>query len=102
KDGRLSLLFLDYNEQRLAYEYVVHRSALTNFDFTKETLLQVYSERVLKPLDRNYYNRDFNSGFTTTALFNEEKSAFVISTHFRKGKVNKHMIHLFNTSLEKL
>ena len=102
KNGQLYLLFLTYNETSFAYEYVVHRSPLDEINFTEQTILQVKSEPVRNPLDRNYYNRNFNSGFTTTVLFNEQKTAFVISTHFKKGKVNKHYIHLFNASLEKL
>lgn len=102
KNGQLYLLFLNYNESSVSYDYVVHRSPLDMLNFTQETILKVYSEPVRNPLDRNYYNRNFSSGFTTTALFNEEKSAFVISTHFRRNKVNKHFIHLFNASLEKL
>lgn len=102
KNGQLYLLFLTYNEGSFSYDYVVHRSPLDNFNFTTQTILQVFSEPVHNPLDRNYYNRDFSKGFTTTALFNEDKSAFVISTHYKKGKVNKHTIYLFNASLQKL
>lgn len=101
-NGQLCLLFLRYNESSFSYDYVIHRSPLSAFNFSEQTILQVYSEAVRNPLDRNYYNRNFNTGFTTTALFNEEKSAFIISTHFKKGKVNKHYIHLFNASLQKL
>ncbi len=102
QNGQLYLLFLRYNESSFSYDYVVHRSPLTGFSFTEQTLLKVYSDPVQNPLDRNYYNRNFNSGFTTTALFDEAKSAFVISTHYKKGKVNKHQIHFFNASLQKL
>lgn len=102
RNGQIYLLFLTYNEGSLSYDYIVHRSPLEDFNFTTQTILQVYSEPVQNPLDRNYYNRDFNKGFTTTALFNEDKSAFIISTHFKKGKVNKHSIHLFHADLRKL
>ncbi len=101
-NGQLHLLFLEYDLLRESYDYVVHRSPITDFRFTQETILSVPSEQVDNPLDKNYYNRDFNSGFTTTALFNEDKSAFVISTHFKKKKINKHHIYLFNASLNKL
>lgn len=99
QNGQLYLLFLQYNHDRFSYDYVVHRSPVDGFQFTEQTLVSVPSEQVRNPLERNYYNRNFNSGFTTTALFNEKKSAFVISTHFKKGKVNKHMIHLFSAGL---
>lgn len=102
QNGQLYLLFLEYNLTRGTYDYVVHRSPISDFNFTKETLLSVASEPVNNPLDKNYYNRNFGSGFTTTTLFNEDKSAFVISTHFKKGKRNQHRIHVFNSSLKKL
>lgn len=101
-NGQLYLLFLEYDLLREAYDYVVHRSPIADFNFTRETILSVPSEPVDNPLDKNYYNRNFNSGFTTTALFNDDKSAFVISTHFKKKKVNKHHIYVFNASLNKL
>lgn len=102
KNGQLYLLFLDYNISSESYEYVVHRSPISEFNFTKETILSVRSEEVRNPLDRNYYNRNFNSGFTTTVLFPNDKSAFVISTHFKKGKINNHAIHVFNPALKKV
>jgi hypothetical protein len=102
KNGQLYLLFLNYDFLNEAYDYVVHRSPISDFNFTEEIILSVQSEPVNNPLDKNYYNRNFNSGFTTTALFNEDKSALVISTHFKKRKINKHYIHVFNASLKKL
>ena len=102
RNGQIYLLFLDYNYERESYEYVVHRSPMSEYNFTKETLLSIPSEPVRQPLDRNYYNRNFSSGFTTSVLFDDEKSAFVITTHFKKGKTNKHYIHLFDTGLKKL
>ncbi len=102
KNGQLYLLFLDYDLMRESYDYIVHRSPISEYNFTAETILSVASKPVNNPLDKNYYNRNFGSGFTTTALFNEEKSAFVISTHFKKGKVNKHHIYLFSASLKKV
>jgi len=102
KNGQLYLLFLDYDYINETYDYVVHRSPITDFNFTEEKLVSVKSQAVQNPLDRNYYNRNFNSGFTTTALFADDKSAFVISTHFKKGKINIHRIHVFSASLKKL
>ena len=102
KNGQVYLLFLEYDYSKLAYEYIVHRSPFTEFNFTKELLLSIPSNAVQQPLDRNYYNRNFASGFTTSVLFNDEKSAFVITTHYKKRKENKHVIHVFDGSLRKL
>ncbi|UCD60941.1 MAG: hypothetical protein JSV59_13965 [Flavobacteriaceae bacterium] len=102
KNGQLYLLFLDYNLETLSYDYVVHRSPISNFNFTIEKLLSIKSDQVKQPYDRNYYNRNFSSGFTTTALFSEDKNAFIISTHFKKGKINKHNIYVFSASLKKM
>ena len=101
-NGQLYLLFLDYNLNTASYDYVVHRSPISDFNFTQQTLLSIPSDPVNKPLDRNYYNRNFGSGFTTTALFDDDKSAFVLSVHHKKGKVNRHTIYLYNASLDKL
>ena len=102
KNGQLYLLFLEYNLNKVSYDYVIHRSPVTKFNFTQEKLLSIPSEPVRNPLDRNYYNRNFSSGFTTTALFDDDKSALILSTHFKKGKLNKHYIHVYDTSLNKL
>ena len=101
KNGRLSLLFLNYDFDREQYEYWVHSSPITYFDFEPRKLLTIQSKVVNGALGKNYYNRDFSNGFTTTVLFNQEKSGFVISTHHKKGKDNKHTIHLFDDSLNK-
>lgn len=102
KNGQLYLLFLEYNYLRSSYQYIVHRSPLEDFNFTKEVLLSIPSAEVNNPLGKNYYNRNFSKGFTTTVLFNEDKSAFAISTHFKKGKNNQRFIHLFSAGLKKL
>ncbi len=102
KNGQLYLLFLDYNLENTSYDYIVHRSPISNFNFTQEKLLSIQSEQVQQPYDHNYYNRNFSSGFTTTALFNDDKNAFIISAHFKKGKINQHNIYLFNASLKKI
>ncbi|MEM9362708.1 MAG: hypothetical protein AAGA43_08740 [Bacteroidota bacterium] len=101
KDGKLNLLFLDYNYERGQYEYWVHQSSISSFDFTRKRLLSLSSEHVNNPVGKNYYNRNFSKGFTTAILFNKEKTGFVISTHHKKGKQNKHIIHLYDTNLNK-
>lgn len=100
RNGQLYLLFLDYNLEAGAYEYWVHRSPIEPFSFTTEKLLSFPSEPVNQPLDKNYYNRNFNSGFTTTVLYPEDKDSFVISTHYKKGKDNRHEIFLFGSNLK--
>ncbi|WP_273568879.1 hypothetical protein [Maribacter halichondriae] len=102
RNGQIYLLFLDYNYDSLSYEYIVHRSPMDEISFTTETILSIPSDEVREPLDRNYYNRNFTSGFTTSVLFDDAKSAFVISAHFKKGKNNQHFIYLFNSSLKKV
>lgn len=102
KNGQLYLLFLDYNLNTLSYEYSIHRSPISDYRFTIEPLLNIASDPVDNPLDKNYYNRNFNRGFTTTVLFDDSRSAFIISTHFKKGKLNKHKIHVFSTALKKI
>ncbi|WP_136467831.1 hypothetical protein [Flagellimonas onchidii] len=101
KNGQLNLLFLDYNYNRGQYEYWVHTSPIIDFNFRPKKLLSIASEEVRNPVGKNYYNRNFSSGFSTTILFNEEKTGFVISTHHKKGKQNKHIIHLYDTALNK-
>jgi hypothetical protein len=102
RNGQVYLLFLEYDYGAMAYDYIVHRSPFTEYNFTKEVLLTIPSEVVQQPLDRNYYNRNFSNGFTTSVLFNEDKSAFAITTHFKKRKVDQHYIHVFDASLRKL
>ncbi|NNJ89868.1 MAG: hypothetical protein HKP53_10725 [Eudoraea sp.] len=102
KNGQLYLLFLDYNIEAGTYEYWAHRSPLDTFSFTKEKLLSFPSAPVQNPLDKNYYNRNFSSGFTTTVLFSENKNGFIISTHYKKRKNNRHDIYLFAANLKQV
>lgn len=101
KNGQLNLLFLNYNPNKQEYEYWVHTSPIIDFNFKEKKLLSIASEEVRNPVGKNYYNRDFSRGFTTAILFDEEKKGFVISTHHKRGKSNKHMIHMFDTALNK-
>lgn len=102
QNGQVYLLFLEYSFKKNSYVYEVHRSPFTQMQFTKETILSIASDPVEQPLDRNFYNRNFSSGFTTSVLFNDEKSAFAITTHYKKRKVDQHTIHVFNANLNKL
>ncbi|MEX0315469.1 MAG: hypothetical protein AB3N18_14930 [Allomuricauda sp.] len=101
KNGQLNLLFLDYDYNRGQYQYWVHSSPIIAFNFRPKKLLSIASEEVRNPVGKNYYNRNFSSGFSTTILFNEAKTGFIISTHHKKGKQNKHIIHLYDTALNK-
>ena len=101
-NGQLYLVFLDYNMDLEQYQYLVHRTNLNTYDFREEVLLSVASEPVDEPLDRNFYNRNFGSGFTTSILSDPQKKAFVISTHVKKGKVNQHYMYVFDASMEQL
>ncbi|MEM6895531.1 MAG: hypothetical protein AAF554_17670 [Bacteroidota bacterium] len=101
KNGQLNLLFLEYNYTSSRYEYWVHTSPIIDFNFRPKKLVSIQSEEVRNPVGKNYYNRDFSRGFTTAILFNQEKTGFIISTHHKKGKSNKHLIHLYGTDLSK-
>ncbi len=98
-NGQLYLLFLEYDSERLSYIYSVHQSPIGAYNFTKRTLLTVPSVYVDQPLDKNYYNRNFNSGFSTAVLFDREHRAFAISLHYKKGKDNRHRILVYNYSM---
>jgi hypothetical protein len=101
-NGQLNLLFLKYEAGTESYQYTLHRSSLSGMDFKEEAILSIPSSPVDNPLDKNYYNRNFSSGFTTSVFFNEERSVFAISAHFKKGKNDQHFVYLFNSSGEKL
>ncbi|SHI34518.1 hypothetical protein SAMN04487911_101183 [Arenibacter nanhaiticus] len=101
-NGQLHMLLLEYNTKKESYDYVVHKSAINNFDFTQQTILSIPSKEVAIPLDHNYYDRKFSSLFTSSVFFNEAKTAFVISAQFKAEREEKHIIYLFDTSLNKL
>ena len=102
RNGQLFLIFLDYNRDQFSYEYTVHRASTQTYDFKEEMLLSIPSEEVRDPYDRNYYNRNFSSGFTTTLLHDDSNSVFLISTHAKKGKKNHHYIHMYDAALNKI
>lgn len=101
KNGQLHLIFLDYDFERGIYNYAAHTSSLVNYSFKTKRLLEFKTPAVDGAFGKNYYNRNFKKGFSTTLLFNPEKTGFIISTHHIKGKTNQHTIHLFDTSLNK-
>ncbi|MEM1340388.1 MAG: hypothetical protein AAF717_20005 [Bacteroidota bacterium] len=101
KNGVLSLVFFNYDYDKGQYEYWAHSSATTNFSFSQKRLLAIRSKVVQGAYGKNYYNRDFSNGFSTTLLSNEKKTGFLISTHHSKGKESKHTLHLFDSGLNK-
>ena len=101
KNGQLNLIFLNYDFERGIYEYTAHTSNLVNYSFKQQRLLEFRTPAVPGAFGKNYYNRNFKNGFSTTLLFNPEKTGFIISTHHIKGKKNQHTIHLFDTNLNK-
>jgi len=100
-NGVLNLVFFNYDYGKEQYEYWVHQSATTNFNFRTEKILSISSKVVKGAYGKNYYNRDFSNGFTTTLLFANDKKGFLISTHYTKGKESKHTLHLFDGHLNK-
>lgn len=101
RNGQLNLLFLNYNVGKGTYEYWVHTSPIIDFNFNEKLMLSLESEQVADPVGRDFHHRNFGNGFSTVILFNEDKTGFIISTHHKKGKEEKHMIHMFDTALNK-
>ncbi len=101
KNGILNLIFFAYDYEKEHYEYWAHQTAILNFDFKAKKLMTIPSKVVEGAFGKNYYNRNFSRGFSTILLFNEEKTGFLISTHHKRGKQNKHTLHLFDTDLNK-
>lgn len=101
-NGQLYLLFLQYDAERLSYIYTVHQSPVGDYRFTSRELLVIPSVYVDNPLDKNYYNRNFNSGFSTTVLFDRDQRAFALSLHYKKGKDNRHRILVYNFNFQTL
>ena len=101
KNGVIRLVFFNYDYDKEQYEYWVHSSATTNFNFTKKQILAIKSKVVQGAYGKNYYNRNFSNGFSTTMLSNEQKTGFLISTHHTKGKATKHTLHLLDSNMEK-
>lgn len=100
KNGQLVLLELTYNYDEKTYDYVAHRSPLSDFNFTQRTILSVPSKEVINPLAVNKFNRSFSNGFSTTVFFDDEKSAFAITVHYRKGSKQAYQMYLFGTDLK--
>ncbi|WP_010518792.1 hypothetical protein [Croceivirga radicis] len=101
KNGTLNLIFFNYDYNKGQYEYWVHKTATTNMNFTTERFYSIETKVVEGAYGKNYYNRNFNNGFSTTLLFNRDRTGFVISTDHAKGKEENHTLHMFDTSFKK-
>ena len=101
-NGQIYLLFLAYDQEQSAYEYTVHQSPVGNYDFSVHSLLTVPAEEVNQPLEKNYFNRDFKSGFTTTVLSDPDARTFSISILRNYKKELQHRILVFNNQLNKI
>ncbi len=101
-DGQVFLLFLQYDEVRAAYQYTIHQSPVGAYDFTVKTLLTIPSEQVHQPLDKNYFNRNFKSGLTTTVLSDPETRTFGISILRKQKEDLQHRILVFDHRLRKI
>lgn len=101
KNGQLYLLELSYDIDAATYNYVVHQTPLSEFYFTQRNLLTISSKEVINPLAVNKYSRNFGNGFSTATHFNDERNAFAITIHYRKGREEKYRVLLYGTDLKK-
>ena len=99
KNGQLYLLELVYDFNTEAYNYVVHQSPLVDFNFSERVLLSIPSKEVINPLAVNKYNRSFGNGFSTATHFNDKRTAFAITVHYREGRDQKYKVFLYGTDL---
>ncbi|MEJ2585543.1 MAG: hypothetical protein P8Z38_11090 [Robiginitalea sp.] len=101
-NGLVNLIFLTYNQEKLVYEYTVHQSPVGAYNFTVKSLLIIAAEQVDQPLDKNYFNRNFKSGFTTTILADPDARTFSISILRKHKKILQHRVLVFNNQLRKI
>ena len=78
-NGQIYLLFLEYDPEKSSYVYSIHQSPVGDYRFSVEPILTLASEYVDQPLDKNYFNRNFKSGFTTTVLSDPDSRTFAIA-----------------------
>jgi hypothetical protein len=101
-NDQIYLLFLEYDTERLSYVYSIHHSPVGNYNFTVRELLTVKADYVEGALEKNYYNRTFNNGFTTAVLADPQSRAFAISILHSQSKELQHRILVYSSSLEPL
>ncbi len=100
KNGQLYLLELVYDIEKQAYHYVAHQSPIDEFNFTQRVILTLPSKEVADPLAVNKYNSNFDNGFSTATFFNNDKTAFAITTHYREGQKERYQIYVYGTDLK--
>lgn len=101
-NDQIYLLFLEYNAETLSYEYNVHQSPIGAYNFTVKNLLSLKADYVEQPIDKNYYNRSFKSGFTTTVLSDPDSRVFAISILQSQKKELQHRILVYNNRLDQI
>ena len=57
-NGKIYLLFLEYDPVRASYVYSIHQSPLGAYQFTVENLLTLASDYVEQPLDKTWWIMD--------------------------------------------
>jgi len=101
KNGQLYLLELKYDINKEVYSYVIHQSPISDFNFSERVLLSMPSKEVINPLAVNKYNRNFGNGFSTATHFNDKRTAFAITVHYRERRDQKYKVLLYGTDLRK-
>lgn len=101
-NGKIYLLFLEYDPVRASYVYSIHQSPLGEYQFTVENLLTLASDYVEQPLDKNYFNRNFKSGFTTTVLSDTDSGTFAISILHKEKESLSHRILVYDKQLRRI
>lgn len=101
-NGQLYLIFLEYDQDEGEYVYSVHQTPVEGNQFKQSRLLSIKADYEENALDKNYYNRNFKTGFSTTLLSDQNTQAFAISALHRNDDVYEHRIISFNNRLEKV
>ncbi|MGB5190127.1 hypothetical protein [Robiginitalea sp.] len=101
-NDQIYLLFLEYNSESLSYEYNVHQSPVGAYNFTVRNILTLKADYVESPVDKNYFNRTFKTGFSTTVLSDPKSRVFAISILQSQNKDLTHRILIYNNRLERI
>ncbi|MEJ2162826.1 MAG: hypothetical protein P8X60_05760 [Robiginitalea sp.] len=101
-NGQIYLLFLEYDQEKAAYIYSLHQSPVGMYQFEVIPILTIASDYVDQPLEKNYFNRNFKSGFTTTVLSDPDARTIAISIQRKMKEVHTHRILVFNNQMKQL
>jgi len=101
-NGQIHMLFLAYDPEQAAYEYTIHQSPVGTYDFSVRSLLTIPAQEVGQPLEKNYFNRDFKSGFTTTVLSDPDARSFSISILRKENKNLQHRVLVYDNKLNQI